>query len=194
MPGHLPAYPFLFSPTLDRSIAAGTTERYRYIHSKFYVFDDAFCTIGSMNTNMRSTTHDSELCIGYYEPGTYSPLSFGCHAASRMAAWQHHLGLADGDLHWIADGADAITKLWSQVRNGDITLPDGSPVTPNVDVYDWSDDLSEELMLQGAPPGFGTFLSTVLNLATKARSTGGFADVAPGGPPLPINKARIFLP
>jgi len=41
---------------------------YQYIHSKVWVFDDKFCTIGSMNINNRGTTHDSELAVGIYEP------------------------------------------------------------------------------------------------------------------------------
>jgi len=86
---------------------------YQYVHSKLFIFDDDFCTIGSMNFNRRSTTHDSELSLGFYDPGPVEEDGFVKRL--RIGLWKRHLGLGDGDVVQLDDPLSAIQKLWSKV-------------------------------------------------------------------------------
>lgn len=83
---------------------------YQYIHSKVFIFDDVFCTIGSMNFNRRSTTHDSELSLGIYERGAESFAK-----RLRIRLWARHLGLAERDLRLLNDPIGAMDALWKEV-------------------------------------------------------------------------------
>lgn len=130
---------FLFCPVRDHSKRGA--ERYQYIHSKLFVVDDAFCTIGSMNFNKRSTTHDSEVSLGYYEPGSYQELSFSFPHRLRMKLWARHLNFAEGDLHLLADPLVAIDSYWKSVKfESEITV-NGRGVMPNVERYGWEGDV-----------------------------------------------------
>jgi phosphatidylserine/phosphatidylglycerophosphate/cardiolipin synthase-like enzyme len=133
---------FLFSPYrgVDHLKVGPHVGPYQYVHSKVFVFDDVFCTIGSMNFNLRSTTHDSELCLGFYEPG---PAKESFAQRLRMGLWARHLGLGEDDVHLLADPVKAIADLWSQLKTpipNRIQLPDGRRVIANVMRYDWSQD------------------------------------------------------
>jgi len=130
---------FLFCPVWDHQKTA-KAERYQYIHSKVFIFDDAFCTIGSMNFNRRSTTHDSELCVGFHEPGSYRQLEFGFAHRLRMRLWARHLGFAESDLHLLADPLAAIKDYWSQVKYDSALTVGARKVVPNVERYDWTFD------------------------------------------------------
>jgi len=150
---------------------------YQYIHSKVFIFDDAFCTIGSMNFNLRSTTHDSELSIGFYEPGNRDN---GIAKRLRVGLWTRHLGLSQGDLgllddpqkgialwngvdrapsfNWpdLAIGSKAFNNIildklkhdhWASLHPAPLTLPDGRQVIPNVMRYD---PAADETLVQRA--------------------------------------------
>src|SRR5207244_200068 len=99
---------FLFSPLKTPRDSGGSI--YQYIHSKVFIMDDAFCTIGSMNFNRRSTTHDSELSLGFYEP---KPRADGFAKRLRLRLWQLHLGLPPSEQHLIDEPLEGIAKVWS---------------------------------------------------------------------------------
>jgi phosphatidylserine/phosphatidylglycerophosphate/cardiolipin synthase-like enzyme len=130
---------FLFSPLQTLPNPQGSI--FQYIHSKVFIIDDAFCTIGSMNFNRRSTTHDSELSLGFYEP---SPKSDGFAKQLRQRLWQHHLGLPLTGMHLIDDPVDSIGSIWSQITalwgRSEIRSSAGLRWSPNVVRYNWSTD------------------------------------------------------
>lgn len=142
--------PFLFCPVRPPRFKGESA--YEYIHSKYFVFDDEFCTIGSMNNNRRSTTHDSEVNVGFYQAGDGFPKQ------GRMRSWARHLNLDLSDQNqraWLDDPLKAIEELWSKIGTIDVPpdqygalenagnelqLPDGQVRLPNVALYDWSKD------------------------------------------------------
>jgi hypothetical protein len=132
------------------------SSRYQYVHTKAWVFDDEFATLGSMNINWRGYTHDSELVAGFYQPpgNGRSPAQ-----ALRMSLWARHLGLrphSDGSLDSRAEKAlsDPIAALgyWTsmlgpQMSRADSPRPsfhsnriDGSDVEAQVEPYVWGND------------------------------------------------------
>jgi phosphatidylserine/phosphatidylglycerophosphate/cardiolipin synthase-like enzyme len=131
---------FLFSPLQTLPNPQGSI--FQYVHSKVFIIDDAFCTIGSMNFNRRSTTHDSELSLGFYEP---NPKSDSFAKRLRLRLWQHHLGLTASRLYLIDDPLESIVTVWSQIKalwgRGEITSPAGFRWNPNVVRYNWSTDV-----------------------------------------------------
>src|SRR5262249_26391070 len=138
--------PFLFCPVRKPQFEGESP--YQYIHSKVFIIDDKFCTIGSMNNNFRSTTHDSEISIGFYQPGAPDQ---AFPKRLRMKLWSRHLGLgsksgavagdpAESDFPLIADPVEAIDDLWNKVqtRREEIVLADDRQfnerrVLPNVE-------------------------------------------------------------
>lgn len=128
---------FLFSPLQKKPDPEGSI--YQYVHSKVFIMDDAFCTIGSMNFNRRSTTHDSELSVGFFEPG---PKADGFAKRLRLRLWGNHLRLPEGDRKLLDDPLEAIDKVWSTVgfHPLEIKSPGGSAWRPAVVRYDWRDD------------------------------------------------------
>ena len=126
---------FLFSP-LQRLNPVPKGSIYQYVHSKAFIMDDAFCTIGSMNFNQRSTTHDSELSLGFYEP---NPTGDGFATRLRLRLWQQHLRLPESEQHLLDAPLDCIAKVWSKVgpSPGEIKSPAGAPWKPAVVRYDW---------------------------------------------------------
>ena len=129
---------FLFSPLQD--LPGNTGSIYRYVHSKVFIMDDAFCTIGSMNFNRRSTTHDSELSLGFYEP---NPKANTFAKQLRLRLWQHHLGLTTTQQYLIDDPLEGIANVWRKV-GFHIGKTDGTPLNtpwkPNVVTYNWGGD------------------------------------------------------
>ena len=85
-----------------------------YVHSKTWVMDDEFGVIGSLNSNRRSWSHDSEVCAGFYDESSDKILTYRLAHGLRIRLWQEHLGmtgkqgeteLADGvasAVHWLA--------------------------------------------------------------------------------------------
>lgn len=131
---------FLFSPLQTLPNPQGSI--FRYVHSKVFIIDDEFCTIGSMNFNRRSTTHDSELSLGFYEP---KPKSDSFAKRLRLGLWQHHLGLTASGQYLIDDPVASIGTVWSQIKarggRAEIQAPGSFRWSPNVVRYDWSGDV-----------------------------------------------------
>jgi phosphatidylserine/phosphatidylglycerophosphate/cardiolipin synthase-like enzyme len=129
---------FLFSP-LQQLKPDPKGSIYQYVHSKVFIMDDAFCTIGSMNFNQRSTTHDSELSLGFYEP---NPTGDGFAKRLRRRLWQQHLRLPASEQNLIDAPLECIDKVWSRVETspGEIKSPGGARWKPGVVRYDWSRD------------------------------------------------------
>ena len=127
-------------PQPDRSAYPGAS-RYQYVHSKVFVYDDEFCTVGSMNNNLRSTTHDTELSCGFYEQVQGEQPRLGFPRWLRMKLWARHLGMDQhpDQLHHLADAATAL-NWWRQVHAGQQVSIGGANYTPAVERYDWSND------------------------------------------------------
>lgn len=127
---------FLFSPLQTQPGFQGS--KYQYVHSKVFIIDDAFCTIGSMNFNRRSTTHDSELSLGFYEP---NPKADSFAKQLRLRLWQLHLGLPSTGQNLMDDPIDCIANVWSKIGSpGDMQLRGGIRLKPNVERYSWLTD------------------------------------------------------
>jgi phosphatidylserine/phosphatidylglycerophosphate/cardiolipin synthase-like enzyme len=130
---------FLFSPLQTLPNPQGSI--FQYVHSKVFIIDDAFCTIGSMNFNRRSTTHDSELSLGFYEP---TPKGDSFARRLRLRLWQRHLGLTASGLYLINDPVESIQAVWDQIKalwgRDEIQSPGGLRWSPNVVRYNWSTD------------------------------------------------------
>jgi len=77
-----------------RSIKKSFTDAFRspqiYVHSKICIVDDVYATIGSANVNGRSFRMDTELNIGWFDPGAVR--------AFRLQLWKHLLGSHAADL------------------------------------------------------------------------------------------------
>jgi phosphatidylserine/phosphatidylglycerophosphate/cardiolipin synthase-like enzyme len=73
-----------------------------YVHAKLCVIDDVWMAVGSDNLNMRSWTHDSEVCCAVIDPSRdqrapLDPAGLGDGARAlprnlRLALWREHLG------------------------------------------------------------------------------------------------------
>jgi phosphatidylserine/phosphatidylglycerophosphate/cardiolipin synthase-like enzyme len=129
---------FLFSP-LQELPPDKHGSIYRYVHSKVFIMDDVFCTIGSMNFNQRSTTHDSELSLGFYEP---NPTGDGFAKQLRLRLWHQYLRLPASEQPLVDDPLACIAKVWSKLpaSPGEIKSPGGTAWKPGVVRYDWSRD------------------------------------------------------
>lgn len=64
-----------------------------YVHAKIWIIDDEFVSIGSVNCNRRSYTHDSELIAGIFEPSSDQVLMYRLAHWLRIKLWAEHLGL-----------------------------------------------------------------------------------------------------
>jgi len=128
---------FLFSPLQKQPDPLGNV--YQYIHSKVFIMDDVFCTVGSMNFNRRSTTHDSELSLGFYER---NPTGAAFAKRLRLRLWQLHLALPSTEQHLLDDPLDCIATVWEKIRGkpNEIKSPGGVPWRPCVARYNWLPD------------------------------------------------------
>jgi phosphatidylserine/phosphatidylglycerophosphate/cardiolipin synthase-like enzyme len=79
-------------------------ETHTYVHSKIWIIDDEFATIGSINSNRRGWSHDCEVSAGIYERSTDQTLHYRFAHWLRIKIWQEHLGMQ-------SPGQDA--ELWS---------------------------------------------------------------------------------
>ncbi|HWL84335.1 MAG TPA: phospholipase D-like domain-containing protein, partial [Polyangiaceae bacterium] len=62
-----------------------------YVHSKVTIVDDEFAIVGSVNYNRRSWEHDSEICVGLYDPSSDQVLSLRFAHWLRMRLWAQHI-------------------------------------------------------------------------------------------------------
>jgi phosphatidylserine/phosphatidylglycerophosphate/cardiolipin synthase-like enzyme len=71
-----------------------STGAHAYVHSKLVLVDDEILVIGSMNSNRRSATHDSEVMATIVDqngPTGIGPSSPGFAKAARIDIWSRHL-------------------------------------------------------------------------------------------------------
>ena len=97
--------------------------------------DDEFAVIGSLNTNRRSWSHDSEVAAGIYD--TSNDLAMTYHLAHwlRIELWKEHLNLqtpegsaelADGvasAVHWLDLPSGARVQRYNEEEEGDYHIP-----------------------------------------------------------------------
>ena len=80
-----------------------------YVHSKTWIFDDAYAIVGSANCQRRCYSHDSELVVGVADDDqTPMKNKILFDHELRMALWRNHLGLHQENL-WDPISA---TKTW----------------------------------------------------------------------------------
>jgi phosphatidylserine/phosphatidylglycerophosphate/cardiolipin synthase-like enzyme len=95
----------------ERTFSAGLVP-HTYIHAKVWIMDDDFAVIGSVNTNRRSWSHDSEITAGIYDASNERIRTYRLAHWLRIKLWQEHMGMTDleGEAE-LADGV-ASSALW----------------------------------------------------------------------------------
>jgi phosphatidylserine/phosphatidylglycerophosphate/cardiolipin synthase-like enzyme len=87
-----------------------------YVHAKVCVVDDAWCTIGSGNLNLRSWTFDTELsCAVVAQDRTGTSVA----QQLRLALVREHLDRTDGDDLDLRDPADAFNAVAQSAKELD---------------------------------------------------------------------------
>lgn len=106
-----------------------------YVHAKIWIVDDEFAVIGSLNTNRRCWSHDSEIAAGIYDTSNERILTYRLAHWLRINLWQEHLNmpgpegaaeLSDGvasAVHWLNLPAGARVKPYNWREPGDKHLP-----------------------------------------------------------------------
>lgn len=112
-----------------------------YVHSKVWIIDDEFAVIGTVNSNNRSWTHDTEVAAGIYETSTDAILHYRLAHWLRIKIWDEHLNweavssssaeLADGvasSVHWLDLSPHARVRRYNvnetnRVGQNDIHMP-----------------------------------------------------------------------
>lgn len=84
-----------------------------YPHSKVLIVDDVFASIGSANVNPRGFELDSELDLGWHDPGSVR--------AFRHQLWSEHLGSPNGSLFATWKPADYV-KNWEAIAKKNSTV------------------------------------------------------------------------
>lgn len=104
---------FTLQPNGNKTEFQNGEERHTYVHSKIWIVDDEFVTIGTPNSNRRGWSHDNEVTAGYYETSTDRQLHYRLAHWLRIELWKEHLymntveadaELADGvasAIHWL---------------------------------------------------------------------------------------------
>ena len=103
--------------------------RHSYVHAKIWIADDEFASIGTVNSNRRGWSHDSEFTAGIYDTSVEKILTYRMAHRLRIDLWQEHLGMpgADGAAE-LADGF-ASTAHW---------VPGNLP--PNAEIKEYNED------------------------------------------------------
>jgi phosphatidylserine/phosphatidylglycerophosphate/cardiolipin synthase-like enzyme len=70
-------------------------EPHTYVHTKAWIIDDEFASIGSINTDRRGWSHDCEVVAGIYERSTDRFLHYRFAHWLRIELWKEHLGMLD---------------------------------------------------------------------------------------------------
>lgn len=106
-----------------------------YVHSKIWIIDDEFAVIGSLNTNRRSWSHDSEVAAGIYDTSNDIVMTYRLAHWLRIELWKEHLNLqtpegsaelADGvasAVHWLDLPSGARVQRYNEQEEGDFHLP-----------------------------------------------------------------------
>lgn len=87
-PENLPRNPKKVDPKVD----------HLYVHSKTWIFDDKFATVGSPNLNLRGWTHDSEIFAAIFDESKDKPCTLHFAHQLRMKLWAEHLKLKETDV------------------------------------------------------------------------------------------------
>jgi phosphatidylserine/phosphatidylglycerophosphate/cardiolipin synthase-like enzyme len=119
---------------IDANFANGLVQ-HTYVHAKIWIIDDEFAMIGSVNTNRRCWSHDSEIVAGIYDTSRERILTYRLAHWLRIHLWQEHLNmpgpigaaeLADGvagAVHWLYPPAGARVHSYNWREAGDYHLP-----------------------------------------------------------------------
>ena len=106
-----------------------------YVHSKLWIIDDEFAVIGSLNTNNRSWSHDSEVAAGIYDTSNDIAMTYHFAHWLRIELWKEHLNLqtpegsaelADGvasAVHWLDLPSGARVQRFNEQEKGDYHIP-----------------------------------------------------------------------
>jgi len=120
----------------DEELATGAVP-HTYVHAKTWIIDDEFAVIGSVNTNRRSWSHDSEIAAGIYDTSSSKLLTYRLAHWLRIKLWQEHLNmrsaegaaeLADGvssTVHWLHRPPGARVQPYDINEQGDV-----APILP----------------------------------------------------------------
>jgi phosphatidylserine/phosphatidylglycerophosphate/cardiolipin synthase-like enzyme len=115
----------------DDQLATGFSP-HTYIHAKTWIIDDEFAVVGSVNTNRRSWSHDSEIAAGIYDTSSSKLLTYRLAHWLRIKLWQEHLNmmtaegaaeLADGvasAVHWLQSPPGARVQPYNVNEPGDV--------------------------------------------------------------------------
>lgn len=99
-----------------------------YVHSKLWIVDDEFLSIGSVNCNNRSFTHDTEVLAAQHDASSDEVLTYRLARRARIQLWQEHLGMqgAEGEaqlaygvasgVHWLSGNrpTDALVREYNE--------------------------------------------------------------------------------
>ncbi len=79
-----------------------------YIHAKCIIIDDRFASIGSVNCNVRSWTHDSEITAGIFDESHDDKMTLHFAHRLRIKLWAEHLRM---------DTPQGHAELWDGVAS-----------------------------------------------------------------------------
>jgi phosphatidylserine/phosphatidylglycerophosphate/cardiolipin synthase-like enzyme len=131
---------FFLRGTGSQSTFDAGQEPHTYVHAKIWIADDEFASIGSVNSNNRSWSHDSEVTAGIYDVGNDAVLTYHMAHKLRIELWQEHLNmggatgaaeLSDGvaaAAQWLAPPAGARIKPYDIHEPGDHHFLGGIPI------------------------------------------------------------------
>lgn len=109
----------------ERLGGGSTTGPTAYLHSKLLIVDDEAAFIGSVNSNCRSWSHDSEIdatIVDTSGPGGIASGTRGVVRDFRCNLWSQHFTL---DSALLGDFAFCL-GLWKAIISGQLVLPGGS--------------------------------------------------------------------
>ncbi len=89
-----------------------------YVHSKIWIIDDEFVSIGTLNANRRSWTHDSEVVAGIYETSSDELLMYRLAHWLRIKLWAEHLGLRPFDFKPDRQPSDDELLAYAELADG----------------------------------------------------------------------------
>lgn len=109
-------------------------DEHTYVHSKMWIVDDEFVLIGSANCNLRSLTHDGEICAAIADQPRLFSCGLNLPRRLRMALWAEHLGMDDPEGH--AELVDGVASAvhWLESRHPlEGRRPAGARITRRVE-------------------------------------------------------------
>ena len=113
---------FVFERLGNNGSSTGPTA---YVHCKLSIVDDTSAVVGSVNSNYRAWTHDTEVMLTVIDPkgpGSSDPSAWRPIRAMRAAIWQRHLYMTAGPSPSLGDPAIA-RPLWEAIWKGRPVAP-----------------------------------------------------------------------